>query len=326
MKAVIVDQSSPARALIWDTVAEPHVSDTDLLVAVKAAGVNRADLRRAVAHFAATDQQRAMAAGLELAGEVLAVGSGVKGFAVGDRVMAMASNAFAERATIDYRFAFNVPSTMSWEMAAATPVSFITAHNALITAGDFKRGDSVLVQAASSSAGIATVQIARLRGASKIFGTAGAPEKMTRLASLGCDVTINYRSDDTAAIVHQHTDSRGVNVTVDLAGGDTLSKTVDAAAVRGRIVCAGRVAGVDVSFNIDEFSRKQLRMTGVTNRTRTLEERIEVARAFKDDLHPAFDDGALVPIVDRVFQMKDAEAAYAYMNSNRHFGKIVLKP
>jgi len=325
MKAIVVDQASPVRALKWETVPEPEVGQTDLLIAVRAAGLNRADLRRATAHFAATDQQRASVAGLELAGEVLAVGTDVTGFAIGDRVMAMASNAFAEMTTIDYRFAFHMSSDMTWEAAAATPVSFITAHNALVTVGGFQAGDSVLVQAASSGAGIAAVQIAALRGATKIFGTAGTTEKLERLQALGCNVTINYHNEDTAAIVREHTNERGVDVTVDLAGGNTLQKSVDSAAVRGRIVCAGRVAGVDVAFNIDEFSRKQLQMTGVTNRTRTLEERIKVARDFERDLMPALHAGTLLPVVDSIYQMQDAEAAYTYMNSNKHFGKIVLR-
>jgi NADPH:quinone reductase len=325
MKAIVVDQASPVRALKWETVPEPDLGRTDLLIAVKAAGLNRADLRRATAHFAATDQQRASVAGLELAGEVLAVGSDVTGFAVGNRVMAMASNAFAEMTTIDHRFAFQMPSDMTWEVAAAAPVSFTTAHNALVTVGAFQPGDSVLVQAASSGAGIAAVQIAALRGAARIFGTAGTTGKLERLRELGCNVTINYRYEDTAAIVREHTNGRGVDVIVDLAGGNTLQKSVDSATVHGRIVCAGRVAGVDVAFNIDEFSRKQLQMTGVTNRTRTLEERIQVARDFDRDLMPALRAGTLLPIVDSVYQMQDAEAAYTYMSTNKHFGKIVLK-
>ena len=325
MQAIIIDEASTARSLFFKVVPDPTVGNNDLLVGVKAAGVNRADLRRVATHFAATDKKGLPVAGVELAGEVLAMGADVKGFSIGDRVMAMAGGAFAEKATIDYRFAIHVPSSMTWEVAAATPASFITAHNALVTAGSFKTGESVLVQGASSAAGIATIQIARLRGASRIFGTAGTPEKLTLLRSLGCDVTINYRDQDIAAIVRDESNSQGVDVTVDYAGGSTLAKSIDAAAIRGRIVCAGRVAGVEVHFNIDEFSRKQLRMTGVTNRTRTLDERIEVVRAFRDDLMPALEQGGLAPVIDSVYALKDAEDAYAHMTSNTHFGKIVLK-
>jgi NADPH2:quinone reductase len=325
MKAIIIDEQSPARSLHLETVPDPVVDRHQVLIAVRAASVNRADLRRAATHFAATDKKGYPIAGLELAGEVVEIGSEVTGFAVGDRVMAMAGGAFAELAAIDYRFAVRVPSTMTWEAAAATPVSFITAHNAMVTAGKFRVGDSVLVQGASSGAGIATVQIARLRGASLIFGTAGSKEKLQRLTTLGCDVTINYREDDVAVVVNEHTKSEGVSLTVDYAGGNTLQKSIAAAAIHGRIVCAGRVAGTDVTFNIDEFSRRQIEMTGVTNRTRTLEERIGVVNSFAKDLYPYLESGVLQPVIDSTYPLSEAEAAYEYMSSNRHFGKIVLK-
>jgi NADPH:quinone reductase len=325
MKAIIIDETSPARALRWEAVPEPTIERTDLLVAIRAAGVNRADLRRAVTHFSASTKKPSPVAGLELAGEVVAVGADVSGFAVGDRVMAMASGAFAERASVDYRLTVKVPPSMTWETAAATPVSFITAHNALVTAGAFKAGESVLVQGASSGAGIATVQIARLKGASKIVGTAGSVAKLNRLKSLGCDVVINYRDDGFASTISEHTGSRGIDVTVDYAGGNMVQKNFEAAAVRGRIVCAGRVAGTEATINIDDFARKQLQMFGVTNRTRSLDERIEVVRAFRDDLMPALEQGRLTPVVDKVFSLEEAEAAQEYMKSNQHFGKIVLK-
>lgn len=325
MKAIVIDETSPNRALRWEEVPAPQIGKADLLVAVKAAGLNRADLRRAATHFAATDGRKPAAiAGLELAGEVLAVGADAPGFKIGDRVMAMAGSAFAEQVAIDHRFAIRVPASMSWQDAAATPISFITAHNALVTAGRFAKGETVLVQGASSGAGIATVQIARLLGASTVFGTAGSPDKLRRLRELGCDVTINYRTDDTAAIVKEQTDALGARVVVDYAGGNTLQSSIDSVAVRGRIVCAGRVAGTEATFNIDEFSRKQIQMTGVTNRTRTLPERIEVVRSFRSDLLSAIEEGKLVPVVDSVFGLQDAEKAYQHMTGNTHFGKIVL--
>lgn len=325
MKAILIDEASTARTLRYETVPEPTVGSTHLLVAVKAAGVNRADLRRVATHFEGTDTKGVPVPGLELAGEVVAVGAEARGFAIGDRVMAMAGGAFAEMAAIDYRFALRVPSSMTWEVAAATPVSFITGHNALLTAGAFRKGESVLVQGASSGAGIATVQIAKLLGASKTFGTAGTPAKLHSLRALGCDVPINYRHDDIASIVHEHTGSRGVDVTIDYAAGNSLQKSIDAAAIHGRIVCAGRVAGVEVAFSIDEFSRRQLKMTGVTNRTRTLAERIEVVRVFANDLMPVLEQGGLAPVVDSIYPLRDAEAAYQHMGTNTHFGKIVLQ-
>lgn len=325
MRAIVIDETSPARALRCEIVPEPTIGPTDLLVSVKAAGVNRADLRRAVTHFTASTLRPSPVAGLELAGEVVGLGADVKDFVVGDRVMAMAGNAFAEQASVDYRLSVRVPPSMTWEAAAATPVAFITAHNALIAAGALQAGESVLVQGASTSAGIATVQIARMKTAARIFGTAGSPEKRSRLQSLGCDVAIDYRENSIASIIGEQTGSRGVEVTIDYAGGNMVQKSIDCASIRGRIVCVGRVAGTDATVNIDEFARKRLQMTGVTNRTRSLAERIEIVRAFRDDLMPALEAATLVPIIDSVYALEDAERAQEYMRSNQHFGKIVLK-
>ena len=324
MKAVIIDETSPTRSLRYTTVAEPVLGRADLLVAVKAAGVNRADLRRAATHFAASTERRLMTAGLELAGEVREIGPDVTGFSVGDRVMAMAGAAYAEKAVVDHRLVSKVPPGMSWQAAAATPVAFITAHNALVTAGAFKQGESVLVQGASSGVGIATIQIARLMGASRIFGTAGSEEKLARLKLLGCDVVINYRKDDLSAVVARETGSRGVDVIIDFAGGAMVQKSIEAASVGGRIVCAGRVAGTEAALNIDEFSRKQIHMVGVTNRTRSLDERFTVVREFERDVLPALEDGTIIPVIDKIYALEDAEAAQDYMKTNNHFGKIVL--
>lgn len=324
MRAIVIDDTSPTRALRCAMVPEPAAGAQDLLVAVRAAGVNRADLRRAVTHFAASSQMAQPIPGLELAGEVLAVGAEVAGFAVGDRVMAMASSAFAERAAVDHRLAVRVPECMTWEAAAATPVAFITAHDALVTAGGFRPGESVLVQGASTGAGIATVQIARLLDAAVIAGTAGTVEKLGRLRALGCDVTANYREEDVAAAL-RHSRPDGFEVTVDYAGGAMVRTAIDAAAIRGRIVCAGRVAGAEATIDIDEFSRKRIRMTGVTNRTRTLDERIATVRAFRADILPALEAGAILPVIDSVYALDDAEAAQAHMRGNTHFGKIVLR-
>lgn len=325
MRAIVIDETSPGRVLRCEIVPEPTIGATDLLVSVKAAGVNRADLRRAVTHFNASTVRPSAVAGLELAGEVVGLGTAVKGFVVGDRVMAMAGNAYAERASVDYRLAVRVPPSMSWEAAAATPVAFITAHNALITAAALQADECVLVQGASTSAGIATVQIARMKSAARIFGTAGSPEKLSSLQSLGCDVAIDYRENSIASIIGERTGSRGVEVTIDYAGGNMVQKNIDCASIRGRIVCVGRVAGSEATVNIDEFARKRLQMTGVTNRTRSLDERIAIVRAFRDDLMPALEAGALVPIIDTVYALEEAELAQEYMRSNQHFGKIVLK-
>ncbi len=325
MKAIIIDQAAPDRALRYEDVPDPGYGQSDLLIRVKAAALNRADLRRAATHFAASDKVGGHPiAGVELAGEVAAVGGDVAGFRPGDRVMAMAGGAYAEYAVIDHRLAMRAPATMSWEQAAATPVTFVTAHDALASCAELKAGEIVFVQGASSGAGIASVQMARLMGARHVLGTAGTPDKLERLRALGCDMPINYRTGDFVAVVGERTQSRGADVIIDLVGSHTAQGNIDACAIAGRIVCVGRVAGLDATINLDEFSRKRIRMIGTTFRTRSLEERIRAVRKFCDEALPALEQGTIRPVVDSVFPLRDAAAAQERMRANEHFGKIVL--
>lgn len=326
MKAVIIDESTQDRALVYRDVPDPTPAPTDLLVAVRAAALNRADLRRAATHFAGSEKQRGLPiAGLELAGEVVAVGSDVKGFAAGDRVMAMAGGAYAERALIDYRLAIPVPQSFDWRQAAATPITFVTAFDALTNAAQLKNGESVLVQGASTGAGIAAVQIAKFKGASRVFGTAGEG-KLARLRELGCDCPIDYRAQDFVEVVHRETEKRGADVIIDHVGSEVVRRNIDAAAIKARIVCVGRVAGVESTINVDELSRKRIHLIGVTFRTRTMDERIKVIRDFCSEMLPAIADGRLKPVIDSVYPLSEASAAQEHMRANQHFGKVILIP
>jgi NADPH:quinone reductase-like Zn-dependent oxidoreductase len=260
-----------------------------------------------------------------MAGEVIRVGADVRGFVVGDRVMAMAGGAYAEQVCIDHRLAIPVPDGFSWEEAAATPISFITAHDALASAGGLQRGQSVLVQGGSTGAGIAAIQIARLLGAAKILATAGPPEKVSRIMALGCDVALSYRRDNVPEEVRRHTLGRGVDLVIDIVGGSAAQVNIDALAIQGRIVCLGRVAGVETTINLDEFSRKRACMVGVTFRTRTLDERIEAVQRFAAELLPALRDRRIHPVVDCVFPLADAARAQEHVRANLHFGKVLLQ-
>lgn len=326
MKAIVIDTSEPGRPLAFREVPDPIAGPNDLLVVVRAAALNRADLRRAASHFAASEQRsRAAIAGLELAGEVVAKGVEVQGFAVGDRVMAMAGNAYAERATVDYRLAIPVPTTFTWHQAAATPITFVTAYDALVNAAALKQGETVFVQGASTGAGIAAVQIARARGARLVLGTAGDTTKLARLRELGCDVPINYRTQKFVDVVCENTNSAGAEIVIDHVGGTTAQGNIDAAAIKGRIVCVGRVSGAEATINLDEFARKRLRMIGVTFRTRALDERIQIIRGFCNDMLPLLENKSVQPVIDSIYPLPDAALAQERMRANLHFGKIILE-
>lgn len=325
MKAVVLEPAPEGNELRMLEVPDPVTGPSDLLVKVRASALNRADLRRASTHFAGSEARPGPAVGgLEMAGEVLATGSETDGFAVGERVMAMTGGSWAELTTVDHRLAVAVPSGLSWAEAAATPISFITAHDALATAAELQPGESVLVQGATSAAGLASIQLASALGAAEVFGTTSSDTKAARLSALGCTVPLNPGHDDIVLEVARRTGGRGVEVVIDIVGAGVVQQNIDVAAICGRVICLGRLAGSEAALNLDEFSRKRIRMVGVTFRTRSLEERIAVMGRFSREVAPMLQSGRVRPVLDQTFLLTDIEAAEHYMRTNEHFGKIVL--
>ena len=324
MKAAVIEPSADGPLLLLRDVDAPGGGPLDITVRVRAAGLNRADLRRAASHFATSQGAAGPAiAGLEMAGDVVAVGAQVSGVALGDRVMAMTGGSWAEQVAFDHRLAVPVPDSFDWHQAAATPISFITAHDALSGAAHLVRGESVLIQGASSSAGLAAIQLAVAMGAAQVFATSTSARKLAALRERGA-LPIDASSEDVAARVQQETHGQGVDVVIDVVGQGAVQQNIDAAAVRGRIVCLGRLAGVNGTFNLDEFSRKRITMVGVTFRTRTPEERFEVVRRFREEVVPLLTTGAVRPVVDRAFPLSALQDAEDYMKASQGLGKILI--
>lgn len=324
MKAAVIQPSDDGPLLLVRDVDAPDAGPLDILVRVRAAGLNRADLRRAAGHFATSQGVVGQAiGGLEMAGEVVAVGSDVPGIAVGDRVMAMTGGAWAETVALDHRLAIPVPDGLDWHQAAATPISFLTAFDALSRAGRLVRGETVLVQGATSSAGLAATQLAVALGARQVFATSTSPAKLQALLELG-GIAISSASEDVAARVQEETLGYGADVVIDIVGQGVVQQNIDAAAVQGRIVCLGRLAGTNGSFNLDEFSRKRITMVGVTFRTRTAQERFDVVRQFTEQVLPLLTSGAVRPLLDRSFPLAAVEEAETYMKTSEGLGKITI--
>jgi NADPH2:quinone reductase len=327
MKAIVIMASADGGTLAYRDVPEPTPGPGELLVRVRATGLNRADLaqRRGAYPRPATGGDSAInIAGLEAAGEVAGLGEGVTGFTIGERVMAMCAGGYAEYTTIDQRLAVRVPERLSWEEAAAVPVAYMTEHDALITNARLQAGESVLVHAASSSVGVAALQIARLWGAQPVMGTSGVTEKLAALAAQGLDRGINYRTENFAEAVLAATNGAGVDVIIDHVGGPHFHDNVRCMALRGRLVSVGRLGGKMGELDLDFLALRRLHLIGVTFRTRTLAERIAVTERCAADLLPALADGRLRPVINRVFPLQEALAAQDYMASNAHIGKIVL--
>jgi putative PIG3 family NAD(P)H quinone oxidoreductase len=263
--------------------------------------------------------------GLEFAGEIIAVGARVEGFAVGEGVMGLlAGGGYAERVVIHQRQAMKVPSNLSWHEAGAVPEVYITAHDALRQC-DLVAGESVLVHAVGSGVGVAAVQVANVMGASFVAGTASSSEKLEQSKALGLDFGINYRTADFAAEVLTATGGRGVDVLLDVIGADYWERNLRSLAPRGRMVLVGLMGGATTQANLGMLLMKRLQVRGTTLRARPLEEKAAATKAFEKSIIPHIATGRVKVIVDRVFPLAEAGAAQAYLESNANFGKVVLE-
>ena len=325
MKAMVIIQGRGGGRLEWRDVPEPVPGPEDLLMRVRAAGLNRADLYLLRGTYDPTQKPAdGVIAGLEAAGEVAAMGKNVSGFAIGDRVMSMCSGGFAEFAVANHHLAMPVPARLSWEEAGTIPVAYMTEHNALIGNASLQSGDAVVVNAASSGVGIAALQIAKLFGAKPVIAIAGTPAKLAALKSIGMDLGINYHSEDFAEVVLAATGGAGADVIIDHVGGSFLQQNLRCMAVKGRLISVGRLGQTHGELDLELMARKRLKLIGVTFRTRTLDEKIAIAKGVIADLLRPLSEGLLRPVIDSVFRLEDAPQAQAYMETNRHIGKIVL--
>jgi NADPH2:quinone reductase len=305
-------------------IPEPRPKPNEVLVKVRAAALNRADLTTARGLPHGSHGGVGAAVGLEWAGEVAAVGAEVTGHSPGDRVMCSGTGGYAEYAVTDWGRVNSMPEGLSFEQATTLPVALITMHNALVTAGRLHAPDSVLIQGASSGVGLMGLQIAKLRGAGLVIGSSTDAARRGRLKEFGADLVIDTREPAWPEQVLEATGGKGVNVVVDMLSGPVVAQTMKATAVLGRIVNVGRLAGTKAEFDFDLHALRRIDYIGVTFRTRTLDEVREISRRMRADLWDAVTAGKLALPIDRRFPLDQAVEAQAHMRANRHFGKIVL--
>lgn len=319
MKAIVIEGQDLRYAT---DVPQPVAGPDQLLVRVRAVGVNYADLMRRPSHFG--EAHGPAIAGLEFTGEVAGMGANVRGFKVGDRVMAMESNTYAEYATVDYRLACKVPDNLDRHQAAAVMVSFMTAHDALCTEGRFVPGTAVLINGCTTGVGIAAAQIARYLHASAVIGTSTSAVKLAQMKDWGVTHPVNVTEQSVVEVVNAATGKNGADVIVDNIGGAVAADTLAAAAIRARWITVGRVNGKFGNIELNEFARKRMFLIGTTFRTRTLFDRMEVLKGFATTVLPAIAAGVIKPKVDSVFELADAAAAQDHVKAGKHFGKVVL--
>lgn len=301
---------------------QPVAAAGQILVRMRAAGLNRGELLPTHG-LAAPGAPKP--AGMEGAGIVEAVGEGVTKFVPGAPVMGRCGGAFAEFALMDAREAMAKPEALSWEDAAAVPITYAVVHDMLVAQGRIAAGEWLLVAGIASGVGVAALQVAHLYGA-KVIGTSGSGAKLDRLKALGLDLALCTRKPDFHDAVMKATGGRGANLTVNAVGGSVFAECVRASAYAGRIAFVGYVDGVlKAELDLDALHVKRLRIFGVSNKIRPAPERVAGIEACAKDLLPAFADGRLRPLVDRVFDFGQLAEAKAVMDSNAHVGKIVLR-
>jgi NADPH2:quinone reductase len=306
-------------------VPKPAPKPNEILIKVRASSLNRADTIVAAGIQHGPVGGVGARLGLECAGEVEALGSEVTGFKAGDRVMGSAPGGFAEYAVTDAGRVHRIPgNNMTYAQAACFPIALQTMHNAVVTAGRLKRGETLLIQGASSGVGLMGMQIGKLMGASVVLGTSTNAHRRAQLKDYGCDVPIDTGKPDWPEDVKKATGGKGVNLIVDMVSAPVANGNLDACALLGRIVNVGRLGGTKGEFNYDLHALKRIDYIGVTFRTRTPEEVREIVKAMRADLWPAVEAGKLSLPIYKTFKLDQIVEALGVMTANQHFGKIVI--
>jgi NADPH2:quinone reductase len=301
----------------------PALGDGEILVKVAAAGVNRPDVMQRMGLYpppkGATDIP-----GLEIAGEVAAIGPGVTRWKRGDTVMALVvGGGYAQYCPAHESHALPIPTGLSVVEAAAIPETFFTVWHNTFERGRLKAGETLLVHGGSSGIGTAAIQLAKAYGA-KVITTAGTAEKCDACRKLGADVAINYKTEDFVALTKQATGGHGADVVLDMVGGDYIERNYEAAAVEGRIVQIAFQGSPKATVDFRRIMLKRLTHTGSTLRARSVADKGAIADAVKDKVLPLIASGRIKPVMDSTFPLAQAAAAHARMESSNHIGKIVL--
>lgn len=324
MYAIQVDKNSKDRTLLWTQVDAPVAGPDEVLVDVVATALNRADLMQRQGNYPPPPGV-ADIMGLEMAGRVAQIGSGVSGWQIGDPVCALLpGGGYAEQVAVPGAMLMPIPPGWSFEEAAGLPEVFLTAHVNMYMEAALLPGESILVHGGASGVGTAAIQMAKALG-NPIFVTAGSDDKAAACRELGADLAINYNNEDFAQAVAQATDGAGVDVIMDMVGADYFERNLELLKPQGRMVFIASLSGSDVQFNIGALMRRRLRLIGSVLRPRTVAEKI----AIKDDFLARFGDaiaqGQIKPVIDRVFPIEQAGEAQAHMAANRNIGKIILR-
>ena len=305
------------------TLERPEPGAGEILVKVAAAGVNRPDILQRQGGYPPPPGAPSTP-GLEIAGEVVALGTGIKRYRIGDRVCALVpGGGYAEFCIAAEDNALPIPGGLSFIEAAGIPETFFTVWTNVFDRAQLKPGEAFLVHGGSSGIGTTAIMLAKAFGA-RVFATAGSPEKCAACVALGAEVAIDYRQEDFVKAVKGATQSRGADVILDMVGGDYIARNIAAAAMHGRIVSIAFLKGSKADVDFLPVMLKRLTLTGSTLRPRSVAEKAQIARVLEGKVWPLLAVGAIKPQIYRTFPLAEAAQAHALMETSAHVGKIVL--
>jgi putative PIG3 family NAD(P)H quinone oxidoreductase len=321
----VVEISQPGAPEVLKPVqrAMPQPGEGELLIRIEAAGINRPDLLQRQGNYPPPPGASDIP-GLEAAGRVAALGAGVAGWAVGDTVCALlAGGGYAEYAVVPAVQCLPLPAGLSVIEAAALPETLFTCWTNLVDSGHLKTGETVLIHGGSSGIGTTGIQLAKLLGA-EVLTTAGSPEKCAACLKLGADLAINYKAEDFVAAIKAATGKRGVDVVLDMVGGDYIRRDIEIMGQGGRHVSIASLGGAEATIPIFKLMQKRLILTGSTLRARSPAEKGAIAQKLLTEVWPAIADGRMKPLIHATFPLAQAAEAHAALESGDHIGKIVL--
>ena len=323
MQSYWMQQNDDSSLLEQRSVPVPTPGAQQLLVRVRAASLNRGEFVAGHGLHGAPGSWKAI--GGECSGEVVALGEGTTGFAIGERTMGRCAGAFAEYALIDAAEAMHVPAALSWEEAGSIPLTFLVSYDMLVLQGGLEAGQWVLINGVSSGVGVASLQLAKALGA-QVIGTSGSREKLELLASLGLDLGIPTRAPDFSGQVLEATAGKGVNLAINTVGGTVFAESIRCLAFEGKLATVGYVDGV-VHGDIDlgALHARRLTVFGVSNKLRSKAQKSAAVPRFVAEVLPLFASGRIRPRIDEVVDFAHLAQAKARMEAGAHAGKIVLR-